>query len=86
MQCLGFLVVSASHPESDEKEFQCRISFPEQERLLVTQFNSVQLMCYILLKIIKNEVVKKKIKEDTLTTYHCKTCMLYMLETTPREL
>ena len=85
-KCLGFLVVSASHPESDEKEFQCRISFPEQERLLVTQFNSVQLMCYILLKIIENEVVKKKIKEDTLTTYYCKTCMLYMLETTPREL
>ena len=87
-QCksLGFIVVSASHPASDEKQFQWRISFSHQERLLVTQFNSVQLKCYILLKIIKKELVKQYIKEDTLTSYHLKTCMLYILENTPSEL
>ena len=82
---LGFLVVAASHPDSDRKELQWRISFSEQERLLVTQFNSVQLMCYVLLKTIKNEIVKRQIEEDTLTSYHCKTCMLYMLENKPHE-
>ena len=87
-QCksLGFIVVSACHPASDEKQFQWRISFSHQERLLVTQFNSVQLKCYILLKIIKKELIKQYIKEDTLTSYHLKTCMLYILENTPGEL
>ena len=87
-QCksLGFIVVFACHPASDEKQFQWRISFSHQERLLVTQFNSVQLKCYILLKIIKKELIKQYIKEDTLTSYHLKTCMLYILENTPTEL
>ena len=87
-QCksLGFIVVSTCHPASDEKQFQWRISFSHQERLLVTQFNSVQLKCYILLKIIKKELIKQHIKEDTLTSYHLKTCMLYILENTPSEL
>ena len=87
-QCksLGFIVVSACHPASDEKQFQSRISFSHQERLLVTQFNSVQLKCYIILKIIKKELIKEYIKEDTLTSYHLKTCMLYILENTPSEL
>ena len=87
-QCksLGFIVVSACHPASDEKQVQWRISFSHQERLLVTQFNSVQLKCYILLKIIKKELIKQYIKEDTLTSYHLKTCMLYILENTPSEL
>ena len=87
-QCksLGFILVSTCHPDSDEKQFQWRISFSHQERLLVTQFNSVQLKCYILLKIIKKELIKQEIKEDTLTSYHLKTCMLYILENTPSEL
>ena len=83
---MGFILVSACHPASDEKQFQWRISFSHQERLLVTQFNSVQLKCYILLKIIKKELIKEYIKEDTLTSYHLKTCMLYILENTPSEL
>ena len=83
---LGFILVSACHPASDEKQFQWRISFSHQERLLVTQFNSLQLKCYILLKIIKEELIQQYIKEDTLTSYHLKTCMLYILENTPSEL
>ena len=83
---MGFILVSACHPASDERQFQWRISFSHPERLLVTQFNSVQLKCYILLKIIKKELIKQYIKEDTLTSYHLKTCMLYILENTPSEL
>lgn len=59
---LGFLLVPASHPDSDEKEHQWRISFTLQERLLVINFNSVQVKCYILLKIITKEIVNLKIK------------------------
>ena len=83
---LGVLLVYASHPQGVEKEFQWRISFSEQERFLLTQFNDVQLMCYIFLKFIKKELIKTQIKEDTLTSYHFKTCMLYMIERTSSKL
>ena len=48
-------------------------------------FNSVQLKCFVLMKILKDEVINKKVKEKILTSYHCKTCMLYMVETTPMD-
>ena len=72
---LGFLVVPKDHPKSDEPEKMWRISFSRQERLFVSTFNSVQMKCYILLKLINKEVIKPNIKEKTLTSYHCKTCM-----------
>ena len=82
----GFIVVKACHPQSDEKDLQWRISFSRQERELVVNFNSVQMMCYVLLKLVKNNTINKEIGEETLTSYHCKTCMFYILENTPEEL
>ena len=83
---MGFLVVAVGHPDSDEQEIQWRISFSHQELLFVTQFNSVQLKCYFLMKLIKKELIQQSIKEETLTSYHCKTCMFYCMENTPCEL
>ena len=83
---LELLMVQACHPKINEKNCQWRISFSEQERLLVIQFNVTQHKCYVLLKIFKNEIIKKQIGGDTLTTYHCKTCMFYVIENTPSEL
>ena len=37
------------------------------------------------MKVLKNEVINNKLKRKILTSYHCKTCMLYMVETTPKE-
>ena len=86
-QCktLGCFFVSVGHPYSKEKHIQYRISFSLQERLLVTAFNAVQLKCYILLKMIKREKIHKTLGEKSLTSYHFKTCMLYMIENTPAE-
>ena len=86
-QCktLGCFFVSVGHPCSKEKHVQYRISFSLQERLLVTAFNVVQLKCYILLKMIKREKIHKTLGEKSLTSYHFKTCMLYMIENTPTE-
>ena len=80
-----FFVVHASHPQSNEKELQWRLSFTRQERSLVVHFNSVQIKCYVVLKAIKNNI-NEQIGEETLTSYHCKTCMFYMLENTPNEM
>ena len=63
-QCkqLGFLVVPVGHPNSKEKYKEWRISLSQQERLLVTLFNSVQLKCFVLMKVLKNEVINNKLK------------------------
>ena len=86
-QCksLGCFFVSVSHPFSNEKHLQYRISFLLQERLLVTSFNAVQLKCYILLKMIQKEKIDKIVGKKSLTSYHFKTCMLYLIENTPAE-
>ena len=82
---LGCFLVKVGHSSSREKHLQWRISFSLQERLLVTNFNSAQLKCYILLKIIKKEMIHKPLGEKSLTSYHFKTCMFYMIENTPAE-
>ena len=84
---MGCLFVPVGHPHSDEQEMQWRISLSHQERFLVTKFTSVQLKCFILLKLLKKETIPHFMKEDSLTSsltsYHCKTCMLFMIENTP---
>ena len=82
----GFVVVKACHPQSTEKDIQWRVSFSRQEREFVVNFNMMQMKCYVLLKLIKNDIINKEIGDVTLTSYHCKTCMFYMLENTPKEL
>ena len=82
---MGFLVVHVAHPDSDEPDLQWRISFSHQELTLVRCFNLVQLKCYILLKCIKKDFIQLHIKEETLSSYHCKTCMFYCIENTPAE-
>ena len=81
----GCFFVCVGHPLSDESDKQWRMSFSLQERYLVSHFNSVQLKCYVLLKIIKKEIIFKAVGEKSLTSYHCKTCMLYMIEHTTSE-
>ena len=83
---LGFLLVSVGHPESDEQDLQWRLSFSKQERQLLLQFNSVQHKCYILLKLMKGEILPKIMGRDSLSSYHCKTCMLYAIENTSADL
>ena len=80
---MGCLLVPVGHPSSDEKDLQWRISFSKQERLLVRQFNSTQLQVYILLKLVKMEILHHFIRSESLSSYHCKTCMFYLIENTP---
>ena len=82
---LGFLVVPVAHPHSKDNYTLWRLSLSHQERLLVTYFSSVQLKCFVLLKVLKKETINKTFKDKILTSYHCKTCMLYMIETTPGD-
>ena len=80
----GCLFVPVGHPHSEDHEQQWRISLSHQEKLLVTQFNSVQFKCFVLLKMISKEIINK-IVADSLSTYHIKTCMFSVIENTPCE-
>ena len=86
-QCkrLGCLFVPVGHPHSDEQHLEWRLSLSHQERLLVSQFNSVQHKCYILLKLWKKEILPSCIEQESLSSYHCKTCMFYMIENTSSD-
>ena len=79
---LGCIFVGIGPPNSEEQHLMWRISYSHQERMFVTDFNSVQLKCYVLLKIIKKEKIAFHIPQS-LTSYHLKTCMLFLKETTP---
>ena len=80
----GFICVPVGHPHSDEQNLEWRISLSQQERYLVTRFNSVQLKCYIILKLIKKEKITTFIGES-LSSYHMKTSMFYTIENTPKS-
>ena len=84
---LGCLFVPVGHPLSDVKmqNLQWRISCSQQEKKLVTNFNPVQHKCFIVLKMVKKEIIQK-IVPDSLSSYHIKTCMLFAIENTPSEL
>ena len=82
---LGCLFVSIGHQLSEEEHMQWRISLSYQERLLISLFNSVQLKVFILLKMIRKELIDKSVTKESLSSYHIKTCMLYMIENTPSD-
>lgn len=82
-KALGFIVVPVGHPHSAEQDLLWRLSFSHQERNFVTQFNSTQYKCYVTLKLIKKDIILRIMQTESLSSYHCKTCMFYMIENTP---
>ena len=81
----GCFLVPVGHPFSSEKELQWRLSFSIQERKLMLALNDAQYKCYVLLKMIKNDFIKSSIKGKSLTSYHMKTCLFYILESTKQS-
>ena len=86
MKKLGFFVVKIGHPDSSERDLEWRISLSLQERLLMFSLNPTQFKCYILLKMVKKDYINKKLGVEAISSYHCKTCLFYMIENTPGDL
>ncbi|KAL3855298.1 hypothetical protein ACJMK2_014514 [Sinanodonta woodiana] len=82
----GALLVPVGHPFSPESHLEWRISMSYGEKILVWQFNSTQHKCYALLKMIKKHFVQPVCGEQALSSYHCKTCIFYALQSTPSSL
>ncbi|KAL3860137.1 hypothetical protein ACJMK2_010302 [Sinanodonta woodiana] len=86
IQRSGTLLVPVGQPISPERHLEWRISLSYGEKILVWQFSSSQYKCYVLLKMINKYFIKPKVGDNVLTSYHCKTCMFYMIESTPATL
>ncbi|XP_045191696.2 uncharacterized protein LOC123548464 [Mercenaria mercenaria] len=81
----GCFIVSVGHPESENEKVEWRVSFSKSERVLTFNINITQIKCYVLLKLIKNEVLKL-IAGDQFTSYHCKLVLLFTIERLPTGL
>ncbi|KAH3718779.1 uncharacterized protein LOC127854795 [Dreissena polymorpha] len=82
--CPCFLVPSG-HPGSDTRYVEWRLSPNLIERLLVYSLNITHLKCYIVLKIIKKAIFNTEVP-DGITSFHCKTALLYTVERTPTSI
>ena len=81
----GCLFVHKEHCQSKDSRLLWRISPSHQERFLMFNFNSVQHKCYVLLKLIKNDIINPALGSEVLTSYHCKTAMLHLIDMTPSQ-
>ena len=81
----GCLFVRKEHCQSIDSHLLWRISPSHQERFLMFNFNSVQHKCYVLLKLIKKDIINPALGSEVLTSYHCKTAMLHLIDMTPSQ-
>ena len=81
----GCLFIPKEHCQSKDSHLLWRISPSHQERHLMLHFNSVQHKCYVLLKLIKKDIINPALGSEVLTSYHCKTAMLHLIDKTPSQ-
>ena len=85
LQSFCVLVVPVGHPYSEEQNKEWRISTSLQERELMHSLNTTQHKCYVLLKLVKKNILEKLVGEESLSSYVLKTCVFYMVENTPAD-
>ncbi|KAL3882945.1 hypothetical protein ACJMK2_029247 [Sinanodonta woodiana] len=83
IQGTGALLVPVGHKLSQDQNLEWRISFSFGEKMLVWLFNTTQYRCFILLKMINKCFIKPAVGDNVLSSYHCKTCIFYLIENTP---
>ncbi|XP_052817619.1 uncharacterized protein LOC128243737 [Mya arenaria] len=79
------LHVTQDDPYYPMSKREWRFSTPMMERLLVFDWNTIQLKVYVLVKIIRKTFLKPNVG-DRLSTFHIKTAMLFTIETYPSEI
>ncbi|KAL3847431.1 hypothetical protein ACJMK2_018340 [Sinanodonta woodiana] len=81
----GCFATPVGHPYSSEVLQEWRLSFSITERDLVRSFEDTVMKVYILLKMIRKTYIEPVVG-DAFSSYHCKVCMLWIREQSPREL
>lgn len=82
MKSLGFFLVPIGCRESIEEDTEWKMAFLLQERMLIRSFNDTQHKCFLLLKMINNEIINHLVNQQALTSYHLKMCMFHVIENT----
>ncbi|XP_071142029.1 protein mab-21-like [Mytilus edulis] len=75
----GVLFVPIGCKNSPNEDIQWRISFSVTEKLLIHSFSHTQLLCYALMKIMLQDIIKPK-HGDLLCSYFLKTIMFWLSE------
>jgi len=78
-----FFVVPVGHKLSPSPHLEWRISTSLAERYLMFSLTIVQIKCYVTLKHIFKQIVSRVGK--SITSYHCKTAILYCMENTEAD-
>ncbi|XP_061164474.1 uncharacterized protein LOC133173507 [Saccostrea echinata] len=76
----GCHFVAIGHKQGNHEENEWRISFSLAEQKLVYTMNHCQFLTYGLLKLILKEVIKEKIEESLLCSYHMKTAVFWVIQ------
>ncbi|XP_052221605.1 uncharacterized protein LOC127838078 isoform X2 [Dreissena polymorpha] len=82
---LPCFLVPSGHPLSKTRSIEWRFSPNLIERHLMFSFNITQIKCFVVLKMIKKTILYDVVP-DGITTFHCKTTMMYAIERTPKNL
>lgn len=82
IKSLGVFLVPVGSQGSIEKNLEWKILFLLQERKLMSILNDTQYKCYIILKMINNDIISNRFEEPILVSYHLKTCLFYIIEST----
>ncbi|XP_052073345.1 uncharacterized protein LOC127711356 [Mytilus californianus] len=82
----GCFLVPVGQYVSPEKRLQWKLSFSFQERQIMFSMSPIQFKTFISLKMIKKNFIKDRVPPKSLTSYHCKTCMFYIMETSPSNI
>ncbi|XP_053383637.1 uncharacterized protein LOC128549907 [Mercenaria mercenaria] len=77
-----FLVPVGPLPEAKNTEW--RLSFTLLERELIWTWTNTQYKCFMLMKVIKRDVIEPEIP-DVISSYHLKTVIFWMSEERPFE-
>ena len=79
----GVLLVPIGSKSDSHKDnpFEWRISFSVPEKMLIYSWNHSQIICYVLLKLLLKEVIKKNENVDKLfCSYFLKTVIFWLSE------
>ncbi|XP_062604088.1 uncharacterized protein LOC134265880 [Saccostrea cucullata] len=76
----GCHFVAIGHKLGNHAENEWRISFSLAEQKLVYSMNHCQFLTYGLLKLILKEVIKERIEESLLCSYHMKTAVFWAIQ------
>ena len=79
-----FLVPVGMH-DTDQRSLQWRVSFNIPEKILIQNFTTVQHQIYVLLKMIKTEIIEPQCQKS-ITSYIVKTLMLWAVEQIPAQM